>query len=85
MNKSATSHRAPTPEGIATRAYEIYEREGRPEGRDLDHWFTAETQLIVERPAPATRREPKPATAMVTPAASRISRAVARLSAPLAR
>jgi hypothetical protein len=26
---------------IATRAYYIWEQEGRPEGRDQEHWFRA--------------------------------------------
>ena len=31
---------------IAQRAYEIFERDGRPFGRDLDHWFKAESELL---------------------------------------
>jgi hypothetical protein len=30
---------------ILKRAYEIWENEGRPHGRDREHWFLAETQL----------------------------------------
>lgn len=30
---------------IAARAYHIWEREGRPHGRDLDHWLAAEREL----------------------------------------
>lgn len=30
---------------IATRAYFIYESEGCPAGRELDHWLEAEAQL----------------------------------------
>lgn len=30
---------------IAERAYQLWETEGRPYGRDLDHWFQAETEL----------------------------------------
>jgi len=30
---------------IAQRAYEIYEQEGRPIGRALDHWQEAKEQL----------------------------------------
>ncbi|MDE2229310.1 MAG: DUF2934 domain-containing protein [Alphaproteobacteria bacterium] len=29
------------------RAYQIWESEGCPEGRDLDHWYRAETELAV--------------------------------------
>jgi hypothetical protein len=34
---------------IAERAYQIYEFEGRPDGRALDHWLRAETLLAAER------------------------------------
>jgi Protein of unknown function (DUF2934). len=37
-------------EEIARRAHELWEQEGRPEGRDFDHWIEAERQL---RGAPA--------------------------------
>ena len=30
---------------IATRAYFIYESEGCPAGRELDHWLEAEAEL----------------------------------------
>jgi hypothetical protein len=30
---------------IAERAYQIWEREGRPHGRDMDHWLQAEREL----------------------------------------
>ena len=32
-----------TYEEISRRAYNLYEREGRPEGRHLEHWFNAES------------------------------------------
>jgi hypothetical protein len=32
-------------ERIAARAYGIWEREGRPHGRDLDHWLSARTEI----------------------------------------
>ncbi len=46
---------APAPvsrEAIAARAYELFERDGRSHGHDLDHWLEAERQLV---PAPAAR------------------------------
>jgi hypothetical protein len=42
---SSGEHGAPTPEQIAQRAYEIYEREGRQEGHDLENWLKAEAEL----------------------------------------
>src|SRR5438874_7637637 len=35
----------PTNEQISQRAHEIWEREGRPEGRHVEHWLTAEAEL----------------------------------------
>ena len=33
---------------IRERSYQIWEQEGRPEGRDLDHWLQAERELADE-------------------------------------
>ena len=30
---------------IAKRAYSIWEAEGRPDGRDIDHWLRAEAEI----------------------------------------
>lgn len=37
-----------TPDLIAARAYTIWESQGRPDGRDLANWLTAESQLKEE-------------------------------------
>jgi hypothetical protein len=42
------------------RSYQIWEREGRPDGRHLDHWMQAMAELRAEAVAPAPQ---KPATA----------------------
>lgn len=34
---------------IAKRAYSIWEVEGRPSGRDLDHWLLAKAEVEGER------------------------------------
>lgn len=52
----ASSNQAP--DAVSRRAYEIWEREGRPEGCDLKHWLQAERELSV---GPA-REEKKPAS-----------------------
>ena len=49
MSKNAKSHQAPSHEEIAICAKAIYEREGRPQGRAMEHWLAAEKQLIAER------------------------------------
>lgn len=36
---------AMTPDEVARRAYEIYERSGFQHGRDVDHWLIAEREL----------------------------------------
>ena len=36
-------------EEIAERAYQIFEREGRTDGRDMEHWLQAERELRMER------------------------------------
>ena len=38
---------APTHHEIAVCAYCIWEQEGKPEGRALNHWLQAELQLVV--------------------------------------
>jgi len=32
-------------ESISRRSYEIWQREGRPEGKALEHWLKAKTEL----------------------------------------
>ncbi len=35
-------------ERIRERAYEIWEREGRPAGKSLEHWLKAEAEIAAE-------------------------------------
>jgi hypothetical protein len=49
MSKNAKSNQAPTHEEIAICAQRIYELEGRPQGKAVQHWLQAEAQLIAER------------------------------------
>jgi hypothetical protein len=50
---------------IAKRAHAIWELEGRPSGRDLNHWFRAEAEFDatqraqITKEGPAKRRRPK--------------------------
>ncbi len=59
---------------IRKRAYEIWEKENRPHGRDREHWDEALRQIAVENAAalPASPAKParKPATAAPGSAAS---------------
>ncbi len=45
-------------ERVRRRAYEIWEEQGRPQGRDVEHWLRAEAELTAARPAPAAARAP---------------------------
>jgi hypothetical protein len=49
MAKANKTPARPTQEEIAARAYEIYIREGRPVGREKEHWMAAEAALVKER------------------------------------
>jgi hypothetical protein len=48
--RGARTNAQPPPdlERIRLRAYQIWEQEGRPHGRDREHWHEAERQLAVE-------------------------------------
>ena len=52
-------------ERIRQRAHEIWESEGRPEGRDAEHWTRAEEELKTHmgNDHPAEGAEPQPARA----------------------
>ena len=39
----------PSREEIAALAHSIWEQAGRPEGRDMEHWLQAETQIRQQR------------------------------------
>ena len=43
-------------ERFRARAHEIWEREGRPEGRDLAHWHQAEAEITAEDAVKAPKR-----------------------------
>ena len=51
-------------DAIAQRAYEIWERDGRPEGRDAEHWFRAVSELKMNgrNESPLTPGKPARAT-----------------------
>lgn len=62
MSKSLNTNQAPTHEEIAACARQIYEAEGRPEGKALEHWLQAETRLMAERNPQPAELAAKPAT-----------------------
>ena len=56
---------------IRERAHEIWEREGRPQGRDQQHWETASHQIEDEERQKARSDRPEAAGADRAPAADR--------------
>lgn len=40
---------------IAARAYEIWEKQGRPHGRDRDHWLQAVSELAEAKTLPRAK------------------------------
>ena len=67
---------------IRERAYAIWEREGRPQGRDSEHWKEAEAEIAAEvepvlggsQPGNPARPAPEPSAQPASP--PRRSRAV---------
>jgi hypothetical protein len=53
---------------IARRAYAIWEIEGRPTGRELDHWLRAESEVQAQEAAPVQKTPPARAKPRRTPA-----------------
>jgi hypothetical protein len=62
---------------IRERAYEIWEREGRPAGRSEEHWRQAAAEIAAAAETPAAP-EPAPAPAPDPASAPRRSRPVPR-------
>lgn len=61
---------------IRKRAYEIWEDEGRPLGRDRIHWLRAEAEFRESLGAGRQASAPAPLTAQKTPKpSSRVARA----------
>lgn len=44
-SRSASQSREISHDSIAERAYHLWERDGRPQGRDQTHWYDAEREL----------------------------------------
>jgi len=63
---------------IAQRAYEIWERAGRPDGQAAQHWFQAEGELAVGTATALTVSRPKPRAARRGESASTRAMAAAR-------
>ena len=55
-----------TRDEVARLARQIWEREGRQAGRDLEYWLQAEREVL-DRRKPASPARPSPATAVAAP------------------
>lgn len=53
-------------DGIKRRAYEIWERDGRPHGRDGEHWEQAEKELLDAAPGAQAKTRAKTGRAPAT-------------------
>jgi len=49
MAAQSPPYQEPAPHEIAAYAHSIWESEGRPEGREISHWFQAKAHLIAAR------------------------------------
>ena len=47
---SLEDHKTALRRAIARRAYALYETDGSRDGLDLDHWFRAEREVVIENP-----------------------------------
>jgi hypothetical protein len=59
---------------IELRAYELWERAGRPEGRALEHWLQAESECAGQKPARPRARRATTAASDATPRARRTTK-----------
>jgi hypothetical protein len=49
MTTKENKFTGPTNHEIATYAYQLWEADGCPNGRDMDHWLQAKAHLIADR------------------------------------
>jgi Protein of unknown function (DUF2934) len=74
-------------ERIRERAHAIWEREGRPQDRDQDHWHQAEKEIASEEAAAGAKSpgsKPKRGKGQAEPAAGPAKPGRAKRPAPLA-
>lgn len=48
---------------ISLRAYQIWEAEGKPDGKDFEHWLRAKAELVPATAKPAAKKAPAKTTA----------------------
>lgn len=65
--KTARMDEEATRQTLAARAYAIWESEGRPHGRDVEHWKQAEAETTAPRARRATSKTAPKSGAKVPP------------------
>jgi len=68
----------PTDEAIRERSYLIWESEGRPSGKELEHWVRAKRELEGKTPAAPRRAAKRAAPAAATEAPVKAKRRASR-------
>jgi hypothetical protein len=66
-DKKPPAHKQAEEEQTRERAYYIWEKAGRPEGRDLEHWLVAKTEEVSATEKKASRRTTKKSTRKKAP------------------
>jgi hypothetical protein len=73
---SVTEQISTTEEDIRARAYEIWEDEGRPEGKHLEHWGRAKDEVVApEMTAPRSNGAKSPARGAAKSPVRRVAKA----------
>ena len=67
MNQNCVFEVAANRDGISCLAFQLWEKAGRPEGRDLEFWLGAETHLLAPRRPGAVKVE----TVLVKPSSGK--------------
>jgi hypothetical protein len=73
-SKSANQPSEKVRRDIQMRAYHIWEGEGRPQGREREHWLRAEAEILSRKPA-KTATSAKPNGVVRTVPAAKARRA----------
>lgn len=58
---------------VATRAYLIWEKQGRPHGRDKEHWLQAVAELSAAPPKAKVKAKPAKPAAPVKAVAAKVT------------
>lgn len=56
-HSNPTEQNSPKEQDISDRAYEIWQAEGRPEGRDLEIWLAAKREVGAKDSAPSVENK----------------------------